>query len=58
MQAQEKFDVIVYGATGFTGTLVAEYLLRQYGVGRELFAAFRERASSAEEGASFFSGND
>ena len=27
-----------------------------YGVGRELFQAFRERASSAEEGASFFSG--
>ena len=26
------------------------------GIGRELFAAFRERASSAEEGASFFSG--
>jgi phosphogluconate dehydratase len=27
-----------------------------YGVGRELFQAFRERASSAEEGASFFNG--
>jgi phosphogluconate dehydratase len=26
-----------------------------YGIGRELFAAFRERASSAEEGGSFFS---
>jgi phosphogluconate dehydratase len=26
----------------------------KYGVGRELFAAFRERASSAEEGGSFF----
>ncbi len=26
----------------------------EYGVGRELFAAFRERASSAEEGGSFF----
>ncbi len=26
-----------------------------FGIGRELFAAFRERASSAEEGASFFS---
>ncbi len=25
------FDIIVQGATGFTGTLVAEYLLRQYG---------------------------
>jgi len=32
MSAQE-FDVIVYGATGFTGRLVAEYLLRTYGGG-------------------------
>lgn len=30
MSAQE-FDVIVYGATGFTGRLVAEYLLKTYG---------------------------
>jgi short subunit dehydrogenase-like uncharacterized protein len=30
MSAQE-FDVIVYGATGFTGRLVAEYMLRTYG---------------------------
>ncbi|MBT8104817.1 MAG: phosphogluconate dehydratase [Woeseiaceae bacterium] len=29
----------------------------EYGVGRELFVAFRERASSAEEGGSFFPGN-
>jgi phosphogluconate dehydratase len=28
-----------------------------YGIGRELFSAFRERASSAEEGASFFGDN-
>ncbi len=27
-----EFDVVVWGATGFTGTLVAEYLLEQYGV--------------------------
>ncbi|MDU6242727.1 MAG: saccharopine dehydrogenase, partial [Bradyrhizobium sp.] len=25
-----KFDLIVYGATGFTGKLVAEYLTTQY----------------------------
>ncbi len=31
-----EFDVIVWGATGFTGQLVAEYLLGQYGVGEEL----------------------
>ncbi|MGE0742092.1 MAG: trans-acting enoyl reductase family protein [Hyphomonadaceae bacterium] len=35
MSAQE-FDVIVYGATGFTGRLVAEYLLKTYGVGGEV----------------------
>ena len=29
----KKFDLIVFGATGFTGRLVAEYLGRQYGPG-------------------------
>ena len=28
-----EFDIIVYGATGYTGRLVAEYLAKQYGVG-------------------------
>ncbi len=28
-----EFDAIVYGATGYTGRLVAEYLLQTYGVG-------------------------
>ena len=31
-----EFDVVVMGATGFTGALVAEYLLRQYGTNAEL----------------------
>ena len=35
MSAQE-FDVIVYGATGFTGRLVAEYLQRTYGSGGDV----------------------
>ena len=30
---QPKFDVVVYGASGFTGKLVAEYLAAQYGPG-------------------------
>ncbi len=30
---QAPFDLIVFGATGFTGRLVAEYLLKTYGVG-------------------------
>ena len=29
----QAFDLIVFGATGFTGRLVAEYLLKTYGVG-------------------------
>lgn len=29
--SKKEFDVIVFGATGFTGRLVAEYLQKQYG---------------------------
>ena len=29
--SQREFDVVVFGATGFTGRLVAEYLSQQYG---------------------------
>ncbi|MEM6538619.1 MAG: saccharopine dehydrogenase NADP-binding domain-containing protein [Pseudomonadota bacterium] len=32
-RSDREFDVIVYGATGFTGRLVAEHLLKTYGVG-------------------------
>jgi short subunit dehydrogenase-like uncharacterized protein len=35
MQARE-YDLILFGATGFTGQLVAEYLLEQYGADRDL----------------------
>ncbi len=30
MKSAKKFDIVVYGATGFTGQLVAEYLATQY----------------------------
>jgi short subunit dehydrogenase-like uncharacterized protein len=33
---QREFDIIALGATGFTGALVAEYLLDRYGIGRDL----------------------
>ncbi len=33
---QRPFDLIVFGATGFTGRLVAEYLQRTYGTARQL----------------------
>ena len=39
-----QFDVIVYGATGFTGTLVAEYLLREYGADGDLRWAIAGRS--------------
>jgi len=45
-RADRTFDVIVYGATGFTGTLVAEYLLRQYGVGNALRWAIAGRSAA------------
>ncbi|MEM9777841.1 MAG: saccharopine dehydrogenase NADP-binding domain-containing protein, partial [Chloroflexota bacterium] len=31
MNNEREFDIIVWGATGFTGRLVAEYLYDQYG---------------------------
>ena len=34
--SNREFDVIVWGATGFTGTLVAEYFKRRYGIGSDL----------------------
>mgnify|MGYP001826416918 FL=1 len=36
MTDTREFDVIVYGASGFTGQLVAEYLNERYGVDGEL----------------------
>lgn len=32
MSSTREYDVIVYGATGYTGRLVAEYMAKQYGV--------------------------
>jgi len=36
MNPAAEFDVIVYGATGYTGRLVAEHLAKRYGVGGEV----------------------
>jgi short subunit dehydrogenase-like uncharacterized protein len=36
MKASSKFDIVVYGATGFTGQLVAEYLAEHYRGDRDL----------------------
>lgn len=41
---QPKFDIVVYGASGFTGKLVAEYLAAQYGPGSGLSWAMAGRS--------------
>jgi len=41
---RREFDVIIQGATGFTGTLCAEYLLRQYGTNGDLRWALAGRS--------------
>lgn len=43
------FDIVVWGATGFTGALVAEYLLAQYGIGEDLRWAIAGRSESKLE---------
>jgi short subunit dehydrogenase-like uncharacterized protein len=40
------FDIVVYGATGFTGRLVAEYLHATYGAGGDLNWAMAGRSQS------------
>ena len=56
MKGDRDFDVIVYGASGFTGQLVAEYLNARYGAGGELRWAIagrnadKLRATAAESG--------
>ncbi|MDZ4397632.1 saccharopine dehydrogenase NADP-binding domain-containing protein [Hydrogenophaga sp.] len=40
----KPFDIIVFGATGFTGRLVAEYLHTAYGVGRSVAWAMSGRS--------------
>jgi short subunit dehydrogenase-like uncharacterized protein len=40
-----EFDIVVYGATGFTGRLVADYLNRTYGNGGEVRWAMAGRSA-------------
>jgi short subunit dehydrogenase-like uncharacterized protein len=44
-----EFDVIVYGATGFTGRLVAEHMLAKYGAGGDVKWAMAGRSKSKLE---------
>ncbi len=45
MNPAAEFDLIVYGASGFTGRLVAEYLNARYGVGGEVSWAMAGRSA-------------
>ncbi len=40
----KKYDIVVYGATGFTGRLVAEYLQSQYGNHKDITWAMAGRS--------------
>lgn len=45
MRADAEFDIVVYGATGFTGRLVAEHLAKRYGVGGDVKWAMAGRSA-------------
>ncbi len=45
MAENHEFDVIVYGATGYTGRLVADYLARTYGLNGEVKWAMAGRSA-------------
>jgi short subunit dehydrogenase-like uncharacterized protein len=47
--SDREFDVILWGATGFTGALVAEHMLSTYGVGGNLRWAIAGRSQSRLE---------
>jgi short subunit dehydrogenase-like uncharacterized protein len=49
-QRPRDFDVVVYGASGFTGRLVAEYLLEAYGTNGDLTWAMAGRNLAKLEG--------
>lgn len=46
MNPDAEFDLIVYGASGYTGRLVAEHLARRYGVGGEVKWAMAGRSAA------------
>lgn len=46
MEQAKEFDIIILGASGFTGRLVAEYVYKTYGVGQSLKWAMAGRNQS------------
>ena len=49
MKSDAEFDLIVYGATGYTGRLVAEHLAQRYRVGGEVKWAMAGRSRAKLE---------
>ncbi len=49
MNQTQQYDIILWGASGFTGQLVAEYLLRRYGAQGELRWAMAGRSKDKLE---------
>ena len=47
--SEREFDVVVWGATGFTGQLTAAFLLERYGVGGGLRWAIAGRSEDKLE---------
>lgn len=45
LKANAEFDIVIYGATGFTGRLVAEYLASRYGAARDFRWAMAGRSA-------------
>jgi short subunit dehydrogenase-like uncharacterized protein len=44
MVGQREFDIVIYGASGFTGRLVAEYMFQRYGADGEIRWAMAGRS--------------
>ena len=49
MEQAKEFDIILWGASGFTGRLVVEYIYEKYGVGKSLSWAMAGRSQSKLE---------
>ena len=51
--AEREFDVIIFGASGYTGKLVAEYMNKQYGADESIKWAIagrnKEKLSSVKQ---------
>ena len=45
MSAKREYGVVVYGATGYTGRLVCEYLNKRYGVNGDVTWAMAGRSA-------------